>query len=995
MPRDSGGTKSGSWKHPLRLLEPFRAGSVVIGTAITAVGAVVFVGTNLGFAGAIGVVIGLVVVYMVGLWRQGSAREKLHEGAFIWRGVASKSDPIQHFAVKFWSSWPGMKPPPFVPRTAMKSVEDGLDRNRLVLLFGNRTSGKSRLIYEVAKKRPGQMVLVAAPAPGNQRDPLIQLLNDPVGLEAWEERQILVLRDFTKRLIAGDITGDSMRTWLDRYHRVSVVATVNPDDLSRIAAHGEETESAFEEVAALAQAVGLEDELDEKELEAAQETFPNIDAGELRQLPRYMVLEDPLRERLEAEDEKTELGRAIVRAVADWQRVGLARPAPERFLRAISRQSGKGGSDAFDAALRWAAEPVRAAARLVYPVAGERDESLYEADRVVIDLLDAGDSPQPITDSTWEAIYEEIVADLDGEDEGVTAELIVLGEGAMARGRYDFGRDVLENAQAIGSAAQEQLSSQVLASGTRIRSVVNLLVDSRRGDSIRQRIQTAQNQADERQASSADSDAPGPLLAAIYRRRGLRTFVRALALMLADIASAAIGLAAGMALRAFLSGNKDFPDQLDVFLGSLAPWGAATIFAFALFTLYKQDAPRARLGAILLAMGMLGVIGLVAGTAADFELGAAIPAAIVGTLLAASIDYRLRVLYDSISRSWVWDHGLEARTLLIGSAGQVAAVEAALPVGISRPTNVRGYLTPGSDNPGQADNPGPLPIAPWLGSVDELAKVVVTHDIGRVLIANHDMSPRERQALADRCHLRNLVVEAVPSPSDIQAGTADFVAGQSLILIPLVPLWRGHTAFVTKRVFDFTIALVALILLWPLLTVIAILILIFDRTPIVVRSWRPGVGREVFGMYRFRTTNERRRATLDSSGRESEGRPTALGKKLRNRGLDELPQLFNILLGDMSLVGPRPLKLSDDAKLRDWELIRYVVRPGATSPWQVSGREVISFAELTALDMAYLRHWTIVADLEILVKTARLVLRGREKLLTISAPEGAEPEETA
>jgi lipopolysaccharide/colanic/teichoic acid biosynthesis glycosyltransferase len=150
----------------------------------------------------------------------------------------------------------------------------------------------------------------------------------------------------------------------------------------------------------------------------------------------------------------------------------------------------------------------------------------------------------------------------------------------------------------------------------------------------------------------------------------------------------------------------------------------------------------------------------------------------------------------------------------------------------------------------------------------------------------------------------------------------------------------------------------------------------------VIRSWRPGLGGSVFGMYRFSTTPKDAASPGDPS--DPDGDPargtTGFGAWMRRRGFDELPQLFNILLGQMSFVGPRPLQVEDHSQLDDEQLLRYVVRPGVTSPWQLCSPPILTHAELVNLDIAYLRHWSILYDLEILVKTSRLMIRGRKTL---------------
>jgi lipopolysaccharide/colanic/teichoic acid biosynthesis glycosyltransferase len=113
-----------------------------------------------------------------------------------------------------------------------------------------------------------------------------------------------------------------------------------------------------------------------------------------------------------------------------------------------------------------------------------------------------------------------------------------------------------------------------------------------------------------------------------------------------------------------------------------------------------------------------------------------------------------------------------------------------------------------------------------------------------------------------------------------------------------------------------------------------------------------------------------------------------IGAKLRRRHFDQLPELLNVITGKMSLVGPYALPLSDHAKLGEEHHLRYVVRPGFTGPWQVCGRQELTSSELTMMDLAYLRHWTVFADLEILIRTIRLMIKGDGKpLVLIEDPE--------
>jgi lipopolysaccharide/colanic/teichoic acid biosynthesis glycosyltransferase len=151
---------------------------------------------------------------------------------------------------------------------------------------------------------------------------------------------------------------------------------------------------------------------------------------------------------------------------------------------------------------------------------------------------------------------------------------------------------------------------------------------------------------------------------------------------------------------------------------------------------------------------------------------------------------------------------------------------------------------------------------------------------------------------------------------------------------------------------------------------------------------RPGIGGVPFACFKFRTMYsdaERKQVELEEHN-EKDGaifkmrrdpRVTAVGRVLRRWSIDELPQLFNVLRGEMSLVGPRPLPLRDFERLDDWHRKRNLVLPGMTGLWQVSGRSELDFDELVRLDFLYLERWSVFLDLSILLKTVPAVVRAR------------------
>jgi exopolysaccharide biosynthesis polyprenyl glycosylphosphotransferase len=197
----------------------------------------------------------------------------------------------------------------------------------------------------------------------------------------------------------------------------------------------------------------------------------------------------------------------------------------------------------------------------------------------------------------------------------------------------------------------------------------------------------------------------------------------------------------------------------------------------------------------------------------------------------------------------------------------------------------------------------------------------------------------------------------------------------------------GGIRVVIKDLFDRCAAAAALITLAPLLAMLAIVIRLSDGGPALFTQVRIGKDGQVFRLYKFRTMvvdAEQRRAQLlarnDLDGilfkLRKDPRVTALGARLRRWSFDELPQLFNVVLGDMSLVGPRPALPEEAAKYAEHVRRRLVVKPGLTGLWQVNGRSNLSWDESVRLDLRYVENWSFALDLQIMWKTISVLLRG-------------------
>jgi lipopolysaccharide/colanic/teichoic acid biosynthesis glycosyltransferase len=215
-----------------------------------------------------------------------------------------------------------------------------------------------------------------------------------------------------------------------------------------------------------------------------------------------------------------------------------------------------------------------------------------------------------------------------------------------------------------------------------------------------------------------------------------------------------------------------------------------------------------------------------------------------------------------------------------------------------------------------------------------------------------------------------------------------YIPGQVVPLYELRPPAFAGIDWAVKRAFDYSVAAALILLAAPLLAVVALLVKASSRGPVVYVSRRIGLNEREFPMFKFRTMYPdaaHRQDELEAAN-EADGplfklrrdpRVTPAGAFLRRFSLDELPQLFNVLRGEMSLVGPRPLPMRDYQRLEPWHRKRYLVLPGMTGLWQVSGRSDLTFDRLVRLDFHYLETWSIWLDVSILLRTIPAVIAKR------------------
>lgn len=281
----------------------------------------------------------------------------------------------------------------------------------------------------------------------------------------------------------------------------------------------------------------------------------------------------------------------------------------------------------------------------------------------------------------------------------------------------------------------------------------------------------------------------------------------------------------------------------------------------------------------------------------------------------------------------------------------------------------------------------PLPL---LGQVDDLERIVQAFDVERVIFAfprgSHDRILGAIRSLKDAF----IQVDIVPRFFELAGPTTGISAIEGVPVLCLPPRGLGTSARLLKRTMDIILSTFALFVLSPLLCLVALLIKLDSPGPVLFRQRRVGAGGDEFEIVKFRTMvreaddQKARVAHLNEHANgdrrmfkiRDDPRVTRVGHVLRRLSIDELPQLFNVLEGTMSLVGPRPLIPSENEYVRDWARERLALRPGMTGLWQVLGRSEIPFDEMVRLDYIYVTNWSLWHDLRLMCGTVPAMLKG-------------------
>jgi exopolysaccharide biosynthesis polyprenyl glycosylphosphotransferase len=295
-------------------------------------------------------------------------------------------------------------------------------------------------------------------------------------------------------------------------------------------------------------------------------------------------------------------------------------------------------------------------------------------------------------------------------------------------------------------------------------------------------------------------------------------------------------------------------------------------------------------------------------------------------------------------------------------------------------TRVVGYLDGQSSSASQLGEQ-------YLGSLEDLEQVVLKHEVDEVYVALPMRSHyAEMEKALHICEKTGVRAKWLADVFEMTRGRPRYEISDRFRAISITPE-ADHNGLLLKRLLDVTGASLGLVVLAPILACAALAIKLSSRGPVLYTQERFGHYRHRFRMYKLRTmveNAEELQTSLEPLNEatgavfkiKNDPRVTPLGRFLRRTSIDEIPQLLNVLRGEMSLVGPRPLPLRDVGRFTEAALVRrFSVRPGLTGLWQISGRSDVSFERWMELDMQYIDQWSLGLDLKIIARTIPAVLR--------------------
>jgi exopolysaccharide biosynthesis polyprenyl glycosylphosphotransferase len=459
----------------------------------------------------------------------------------------------------------------------------------------------------------------------------------------------------------------------------------------------------------------------------------------------------------------------------------------------------------------------------------------------------------------------------------------------------------------------------------------------------------------------------------------LRRTASIASLLVLDFCGLVLGIYSALVLRAVFYGEEVLWGAIWRAETDWLPFlGLVLVLVFWRAGLYAERERRGGAGRIVGSLILVGAVAFAFGIGTNREFGTygLAPTAVVLTIVFIGL---LRASYDVITADLLRFAGVRRHAVLVGDRERIDYLQRALGEGRSGIAyDFVGAVGPSADR---------MPL-PFLGTVADLPQIFAERQLDELIVAETDFDDRALVELVDLAHRRGVRVRVAPTTAELLTQRVEYVPGQGVPLFELRPPAFVGTDWFLKRGFDLVVSVLVVVIGLPLWIAIALAIKLGSRGPVFFHDRRVGLNEREFGMIKFRTMYEdapERQQRLEAENQaggalfklRDDPRVTPFGRVLRRFSIDEVPQVLNVLRGQMSLVGPRPLPLRDYRLLEPWHRKRYLVLPGMTGLWQIAGRSDLGFDDLVRLDFYYLENWSIWLDISILLRTIPAVLAAR------------------
>jgi len=880
--------------------------------------------------------------------------------------------------------------PPYVERDVDPELRRLIDdpEQRCFLLVGNEGSGKTRTAYQRAVERHGSAIVLVPRKPVLNADgtaaeePLQELLRARLPPLWARQGCLLWLDDLGAYLTGSSVEPALLQAWLDGHPKRRIIATIRSGDQQRYTTAAGAAGVRARGIVSAGHRERLKTAWSASERKRARASYPRATEEQLAELSVHLSSVPALRERCQDAEEACPEGAIVLRSAVAWRRAGLESPIPEQTLLALfaarvdNVPPGTDMQAMFAKGVAWAAARTTAVRPLLRRVKDDPPE--YVVDPVAVEHFAHEDGPLPV--ATWELLLDQLVWPDDR---------LALGVAAYHDGRLAIAERAASSVMDVPSDAKLHERARMLFEAVRGTRHVAAgpatpldLAAERGAPASPEAAAAARSTKRRRDAAGRRRRRPGNLLAAIDNGIVSKASIRVLSLLAIDV----VGLWAALLLAyvvqyAITHSPGDavadtslayFRRQVDLRIAIVV---LLVVLLFVLGGLYRARSRRANY-ALLLA-------GLTGATFAfllvrAFAGGRIAPAGVI--LLALPFAWGFvgtgRVLHMLLAR-WIYVRawGQPPQQALVGTAADVAHAHATL--GARR----RSHALVGWIDVGQAA--GAVPELTRLGTIDALKALVVEHDLDDLVICGTTLSDEQVERIVDTAWIEGAQVRALSQSKSFLVGASRYVPGEPLPLEQLRLPEFDPTQWALKRIFDLVAGSALLVVSAVVWIPAAILIKTTSRGPLFQRVSLLGYGGKAIPVRKFRTTHQRAAGVRGTY-------QTSIGRQLDRYAIDELPQLLTVLRGHMSLVGPRPISAKDIDRLAEWEYRRFYVQPGITGLWQISGRHDTDYADMVRLDLYYVQRWSLFLDLEILIKTLPVSLRGRRAVLIQPTDDGAE-----